>query len=90
MSKRDDLKKEIKNEQDEVYGDSTASGSAPDPGRAVNDIEDALENEESESEINPGDEFHLADDVLEEDDRPTPTHHTEEVEEEDEDDNLIK
>jgi len=90
VSKRDDIKKQIEDQQNEVYGENTASGSAPDPGQAIDDVEEIFTDEESESTINPGDEFHMADDVIEEE-TPPPTHHTEEADSEDEeDDNLIK
>lgn len=88
MTKRDDIKKQIKQQQDDVYGDSTVSGSAPDP-EADDDVEEILE-EVVGTDINPGDEFHLADEVMEDESIRRGTHNTEEVEEEDEDDNIIK
>ncbi|MFC1649581.1 hypothetical protein ACFL2C_02585 [Patescibacteria group bacterium] len=88
MAKRDDIKKQIKKQQDEVYGESTVSGSAPDPASdddVVENLKDAVG-----ADINPGDEFHLADEVLKDENARRPAHKTEEVVEEDEDDNIIK
>lgn len=61
MAKRSDLKSKIKKQDDEVYGESAISGSAPDPG-SDDDAEEVLK-EAVGVDINQGDEFHLADEV---------------------------
>lgn len=62
MSKRDDIKRELKKQQDEVYGEGTMSGSSPDPDSDDN-VMDVMEDTVG-PDINPGDEFHLADEVM--------------------------
>ena len=62
VAKRDDIKKELKRQEDEVYGENTISGSSPDPDSdddVMTNLEDAVG-----AGINPGDEFHLADEVM--------------------------
>ena len=62
MGKRDDIKRQIKKQADEIYGEGTISGSSPDPDSDDN-VADSLEDAVG-GKINPGDEFHLADEVL--------------------------
>lgn len=61
VSKKDDIKKQLKKQNNEVYGESTVSGSAPDPS-SDDDVEQAVKDTFG-SNINPADVFHLADEV---------------------------
>ena len=67
MSKRDDVKKELKKLEDENYGESTVSGSAPDP-ESDDSVEDMLEEvmgEDASAQVSdPQDDgFNIADEI---------------------------
>lgn len=62
MARRDDIKSQIKKQQNEVYGEETQSGSAPAPesdDNTLTNLRDVVGDD-----INPGDEFFLADEVM--------------------------
>lgn len=61
MSKRDDIKEELEKEEDEVYGDETAVGSAPDPEK-VGDTEE-LVKEVTGNEPEEGKPYSIAEEV---------------------------
>lgn len=63
MANRDDIKKQIKKQNDDFYGDETASGSSP----GLDTDDDTVKNLEDTvgTKIKPGDEFYLADEVIE-------------------------
>ena len=59
--KASDVKKELKDEQDEFYGDTSISGSAPDPESDDKVLE--FVKEVTGNEPKPGDPFSLAEEV---------------------------
>ena len=69
MSQRDDVKKQLKKQDDEFYGDQTVSGSAPDPESddSVEDIIEEVMGEDASAKImDPDDDgFSLADEITE-------------------------
>ena len=87
MAKRDDIKKQLKKQQDEVYGEGTIAGSSPDPGSDDN-VGDALEDAVG-GKINPGDEFHLADEVMKDEEARKPGINDSAEEEEEDDESEI-
>ncbi len=85
MSKRDDIKKQLKQQADDNYGEATVSGSAPDPDSDDNTRENL--EEVVGGNINPADEFHLADEVMKDEESRLPGNsYPEDVDEENEDD----
>ncbi|QQS38411.1 hypothetical protein IPM62_03445 [Candidatus Woesebacteria bacterium] len=82
---RTDIKQIIKRQDDEVYGENTIAGSSPDP---ESDDDTADSNNDYTTRLKPGDDFYLADEVLN-DDKPTiATHVTLGDEEEEEEEEL--
>lgn len=85
MANRDDIKKQIKRQDDEIYGESTISGSSPDP-ESDDNTREILEKTVG-NKINPGDPFVLADEVIKDEKARQPGPHDaggEEQEEEEE------
>lgn len=67
MSKRDDIKEELKRQEEEFYGDETVSGSSPDPesdDSVETMVEDAMGEDASANVSDPkASGFNIADEI---------------------------